>query len=198
MDVLWALWRDGKFRRTFYGKWLIFLDIPAVIRLTTMPRSASQDLSRKRKMGLHSLVIIYQPNLSGRTLVPTITTFLSISNFKYIQFRMSTMKPKLFGIQIWWYVPDFPIDIRIRLAELIFCCCCFLTFLPCWLAQFCWDRQQGWELAKSWGNKKKFQSYSYVNRKVWYVSSNLNSKQLRFLCAHPNVHALKSSISWEA
>ena len=35
-------------------------------------------------MGLHSLVIIYQPNLSGRTLVPTITTFLSISNFKYV------------------------------------------------------------------------------------------------------------------
>ena len=30
------------------------------------------------------------------------------------------MKPKLFGIQIWWYVPDFPIDIRIRLAELKF------------------------------------------------------------------------------
>ena len=151
MDVLWALWRDGKFRRTFYGKWLIFLDIPAVIRLTTMPRSASQDLSRKRKMGLHSLVIIYQPNLSGRTLVPTITTFLSISNFKYIQFRMSTMKPKLFGIQIWWYVPDFPIDIRIRLAELKkkLLLPDFANFLPCWLAQ-------SRELAKSGSNKKNF------------------------------------------
>ena len=118
MDVLWALWRDGKFRRTFYGKWLIFLDIPAVIRLTTMPRSASQDLSRKRKMGLHSLVIIYQPNLSGRTLVPTITTFLSISNFKYI--CTSTYNEKWF-CYLRMFPPHFKRDRRyVRSIRTIF------------------------------------------------------------------------------
>ena len=44
----------------------------------------------------------------------------SSSVWKKIQvyIRSDTMKPKLFGIQIWWYVPDIPIDIRIRLAEL--------------------------------------------------------------------------------
>ena len=47
----------------------------------------------------------------------------------------------------------------------------FVNILPCWLAQFWWDSQQGRELAKSGSNKKKIQfcqSYSYVNRKVWY------------------------------
>lgn len=106
----------GKFRRTFYGKWLIFLDIPAVIRLTTMPRSASQDLSRKRKMGLHSLVIINQPNLSGRTLVPTITTFLS--NFRYI--CTSTYNEKWF-CYLRMFPPHFKRNRRyIRLIRTIF------------------------------------------------------------------------------
>ena len=41
----------------------------------------------------------------------------------------------------------------------------FANFLPCWLAQFCWDSQQGRELAKSGSNKKNFNSC--VNRKVW-------------------------------
>ena len=31
----------------------------------------------------------------------------------------------------------------------------FANFLPCWLAQSCWDSQQGRELAKSGSNKKK-------------------------------------------
>ena len=47
----------------------------------------------------------------------------------------------------------------------------FAYFLPCWLAQFCWDSQHGRELAKSGSNKNKFQfyqSYSYVNKKLWY------------------------------
>ena len=70
-------------------------------------------------------------------------------------------------------IPDFSIDIRIRLAELKFFMLLpvFANFLPCWLAQFCWDSQQGRELAKSGSNKRKFQfcqSYFYVNRKVWY------------------------------
>ena len=68
-------------------------------------------------------------------------------------------------------IPDFPINIRIRLAELKF----FLLLpdvansLPCWLAQFCWASQQGKKLAKSGSNKMFFQfcqSYSYVNQRA--------------------------------
>ena len=46
--------------------------------------------------------------------------------------RSDTMKPKLL-------IPDFSIDIRIRLAELNFFLLLpiFANFLPCWLAQFC-------------------------------------------------------------
>ena len=63
------------------------------------------------------------------------------------------------------------------------CFCCFLTlliFCPVGWSQQNWPSQQGRKLAKSGSNKKKFQfcqSYSYVNRKVWYhqiwIPSNL-------------------------
>ena len=71
-------------------------------------------------------------------------------------------------------IPDFPIDIRIRLAELKFFFCCFLTlliFCPVSWVSFAETSQQGRKLAKSGSIKKKFQfcqSYFYVNRKVWY------------------------------
>ena len=32
------------------------------------------------------------------------------------------------------------------------------------------------------------QSYSYIMRKAWYVSSNLNSKLFRFHCVRPMLH----------
>ena len=99
--------------------------------------------------------------------------FMSILFF-FIQFsiqamllRMSTMKPKLFGIQIWWYQ----------------------TFL----SQFCWASQQGRELATSGSNRKKIQfcqSYSYVNRKVWYhqiwIPNNLGFivSDLTYICRY--------------
>ena len=38
----------------------------------------------------------------------------------------------------------------------------FANFLPCWIAQFCWDSQQGRELAKSGSNKKKFNSTDLI------------------------------------
>ena len=85
--------------------------------------------------------------------------------------RMSTMKPKLFGIQIWWYQTFLSHKNKIGRIEIFLLLPDFANFLPCWLAQFCWDSQQGREVAKSGSNKKKFQfcqSYSYVNRKVWY------------------------------
>ena len=70
-------------------------------------------------------------------------------------------------------IPDFPIDIRIRLAELKFFLLLpdFANSLPCWLSQQNWASQQGRKLAKSGCNNFFFQfcqSYSYVNRNVWY------------------------------
>ena len=38
----------------------------------------------------------------------------------------------------------------------------FANFLPCWLAQFCWDSQQGRELAKSGSNKKKINNANLI------------------------------------
>ena len=38
----------------------------------------------------------------------------------------------------------------------------FANFLPCWPAQFCWDSQQGRELAKSWSNKKNSNSANLI------------------------------------
>ena len=54
-----------------------------------------------------------------------------------------------------------------------------------------WDSQQGRDLATSGDNKYKFQlgqSYSYIMRKVWYISSNLNSKSFRFHRVRPNMY----------
>ena len=70
-------------------------------------------------------------------------------------------------------IPDLPIDIRIRLAELNFFLLLpdFANYLPYWLSQQNWPSQQDRKLAKSGSNKNIFQfcqSYSYVNRKVWY------------------------------
>ena len=65
--------------------------------------------------------------------------------------RSDTMKPKQFWIQIWWYIPNFPHDIKIRLALSIF-------LFPS-------------DVSKPGCNKKFFQwgqSYFYTMRKVWY------------------------------
>ena len=61
---------------------------------------------------------------------------------------------------------------KIGRIEIFFCC--FLTlliFCPVSWVSFAETSQQGRKLAKSGSNKKNFQfcqSYSYVNRKVWY------------------------------
>ena len=70
---------------------------------------------------------------------------------------------------------------KIGRIEIYFCC--FLTlliFCPVSWVSFAETSQQGRKLAKSGSNKKNFQfcqSYSYVNRKVWYhqiwIPSNL-------------------------
>ena len=53
-----------------------------------------------------------------------------------------------------------------------------------------WDRQQGRDRAMSGRNKRNQlgQSYSYIMRKVWYISSNLNSKLFRFHRVRPNMY----------
>ena len=51
----------------------------------------------------------------------------------------------------------------------------------------------GQRISKVRKQQKKFQfcqSYSNVNRKVWYISSNLNSKQQGFHSVRPSVHIL--------
>ena len=40
------------------------------------------------------------------------------------------------------------------------------------------------------------QSYSYIMRKVWYISSNLNSNLLWFHCVRPNVHSYTNIYEW--
>ena len=61
-------------------------------------------------------------------------------------------------------IPDFLIDITIILVELNFFLLLpdFANFLPCWLAQFCQDSQQGRELAKSVSNKKNLNSANLI------------------------------------
>ena len=56
--------------------------------------------------------------------------------------------------------PDFPIDIRIRLADLKFFLLLpdFANSLPCWLPQQNWASQQGRKLAKLGSNKRMFNS----------------------------------------
>ena len=70
-------------------------------------------------------------------------------------------------------IPDFPIDIRISLAELNFFLLLpdFANFLPCWLVSAKLTQLTGQKISKVRKQQKKFQfcqSYSYVNRKVWY------------------------------
>ena len=93
---------------------------------------------------------------------------------------------------------------KIGRIEIFFCC--FLTlliFCPVGWSQQNWPSQQGRKLAKSGSNNFFFQfcqSYSYVNRKVWYhqiwIPSNLAFivsdlhccvNCFKFYGAHPNV-----------
>ena len=89
---------------------------------------------------------------------------------------------------------------KIGRIEIFFCC--FLTlliFCPVSWVSFAETSQQGRKLAKSGSNKKKFQfcqSYSYVNRKVWYhqiwIPNNLGFMVLIQIYIHtldPNVVA---------
>ena len=102
---------------------------------------------------------------------------LSCFEFKFDDTRLSS-----------WYKNKIgPIEIFV---------CYVMTLLQIWpigclsFEKLNGDSQQGRDLATSGGNKIKFQlgqSYSYVMRKLWYISLNLNSKQLRFHSVRHNV-----------
>ena len=88
-------------------------------------------------------------------------------------------------------IPDFPHNIKIRLAWLNF----FLfppdvaLSLPC-----CWDSQKGRDRATSGRNKQNsIGPILFLYYKESLLSSNLNSKLLRFHCAHPNMHPYQQS-----
>ena len=61
-----------------------------------------------------------------------------------------------------------------------------------------WDSQQGRNLATSGGNKKiSIGPILFLYYEESLVSSNLNSKQLRFHCAHPNLDTISKALkSW--
>ena len=92
-------------------------------------------------------------------------------------------------------IPDFPHNIRIRLAWLNF----FLLrpdlakSLPCWLSQFSFSKLRqptGQRLSNVRTQQKKnsIKPILFLYYEESLVSSNLNSKLLRFHCSHPNVH----------
>ena len=89
-------------------------------------------------------------------------------------------------------IPDFPHNIRIRLARLIFFCCVLtLLSLPCWLSQFNFSKLRqltGQRLSNvRTRQKKSIQPILSLYYEESLVSSNSKSNLLRFHCAHPNL-----------
>jgi hypothetical protein len=94
-------------------------------------------------------------------------------------------------------IPDFPHNIRIRLAQLN-----FLLFhpdvaksLPCWLSQFRKARLRqptGQRLSNIRTQQKIFSigQILFLYYEESLVSSNFNSNLLRFHCAHPNEYTI--------
>ena len=95
-------------------------------------------------------------------------------------------------------ISDFPHNIRIRLAQLKF----FLLppdvakSLPCWLSQFSFSKLRqptGQRLSNVRMQQTKISIVPilFLCYEESLVSSNLNSKQLRFHVAHPNLHTFE-------
>ena len=89
-------------------------------------------------------------------------------------------------------IQDFPLNIRIRLAQLIFCSpltlisLCPVSCLS--LGKLHLDSQQGTDLATLGRNKKKsIGPILFLYYEESLVSSDLNSKQFRFHGVRPNV-----------
>ena len=81
-------------------------------------------------------------------------------------------------------IPDFPHNIRIRLARLNFFLLCpdVAKSLPCWLSQFSFSTGRQDATKK---NSKGPILFLYYEESL--VSSNLNSELFRFHCVRPNL-----------
>ena len=83
-----------------------------------------------------------------------------------------------------FYVPDFPHNIKIRLARLIFFCCVLtlLCLFPVGCLSFLnWDSQQGRDRATLRPNKKSIRPILFLYYEESLVSSNLNSNYFGFI-----------------
>ena len=84
-------------------------------------------------------------------------------------------------------IPDFPHNIRIRVAQLIF----FAKSLSSWLSQFSISklrqpRGQRLSNVRTQQNKISIGPILFLYHEESILSSNLNSKELRFHGAHPS------------
>ena len=157
--MFWAVWRG--FFSLYFPNFILKV-------LTLQAASTMDDNSRAEKQAWwnswgHWSCWQLIRNLVIYTLGLTLWN-LSCLEFKFYDTRLS-----------YWHKN------KIGRIEISFCC--FLTlliFCPFGWSQQNWPSQQDRKLAKSGSNKKNFQfcqSYSYVNRKVWYhqiwIPSNL-------------------------
>ena len=99
-------------------------------------------------------------------------------------------------------IPDFPHNIRIRLAQLNFFLLLPDVGLPCWLSQFRkaeLRQPTGQRLSnvRTQQTKISIEPILFLHYEESLVSSNLNSKQLWFHGAHPNLlnHMAESLIT---
>ena len=96
-------------------------------------------------------------------------------------FRYQANKPrKMLPFPFVVLIPDFPHNIRIRLAHLEKKCCVLTLFCLCLFGCL------SLAVRKQQKQNQLNQSYSYIMRKIWYPS-NLNSKLLRFHFAQLNI-----------
>ena len=88
-------------------------------------------------------------------------------------------------------IPDIPHNIRMGLVKLIFLLHPdFAKSLPCWLSQFSFSKlRQPTGQRRQDATNKNFNSANLILM-LWGKSSNSNSKQHRFHCAHPNVDTI--------
>ena len=150
--------------------------LPALLQIDQyLPQEGSRDTfprrhSRKNRNS-HSPVLYYHK--------PSVSTFFrqsSLYNLGLTLWNLSCLEFKFDDTRLSYWHKN-----KIGRIEIFFCC--FLTlliFCPVSWVSFAETSQQGRKLAKSGSNKKNFQfcqSYSYVNRKVWYhqiwIPSNL-------------------------
>ena len=92
-------------------------------------------------------------------------------------------------------IPDFPIDIRIRLAELKFFLLLpdFANFLPCWLVSAKLTQLTGQKISKVRKQQKKFNSANLILMSIGKSGIiKFEFQELRFHSVRPNKKAQDS------